>query len=170
MDAVQSTYTSAMTARIEGQRADRGDCDIVAMRNDEASAELPFGRAVKFGSTSDPTSAKLPTAETDIVAGIVVYATEYAPGLDLGDDGVLPSRPVQVMRKGRIAVRLEDAVTVGARGYVRAVAGAGELLGGILPADDGTDTIDCTNQIVFLEAGATDDIVMVEVDFTNRPT
>lgn len=168
--SVQTTYATSMTARVEGQRADRGDADVCTMYNSEASAEVPFGRAVKFGSTTDETSALLPTAETDIIAGIVMFSTEYAPGLDLGDDGILPDRPMQIMRKGRIIVRLEDAVTIGQRGWVRAVAAGAELIGGILPADDGTDTIDCTNQIVFLESGATDDLVMVEVDFTNRPT
>lgn len=168
--AVQTSYAYGFTAAIEGQRADSGAVDIMAMRSDEASAEIPFGRAVKFNSTSDPTSAVLPTTETDIIAGIVVHSYEYAPGLDLGDTGVMPGRYLNVMRKGRIKVRLEDAVTVGQRGWVRAVASGAELHGGILPADDGTDTIDCTNQIVFLEAGATGDIVTVEVDFTNRPT
>lgn len=168
--SVQTTYGFGFTAAIEGQLADSGPHDIMVMRNDEASAEMPFGRAVKFGSTSDGFSALVPAAEADIIAGIVIHSYEYDPTYDLGDDGVLPGRYVQVLRKGRIRVRLEDAVQVADRGWVRAVAGAGELLGGILPADDGTDTIDCTNQIVFLEAGATDDIVTVEVDFTNRPT
>lgn len=168
--SVQTTYGYGFTAAIEGQLADSGAHDVVAMRNDEASAELPFGRAVKFGSSSDEFSAKLPAAETDIIAGIVLHSYEYDPTYDLGDDGVLPGRYVQVLRKGRVKVLLEDAVTVGARGWVRAVAGAGELLGGILPADDSTDTIDCTNQIVFLQAGDPGDIVTVEVDFTNRPT
>lgn len=168
--AVQTTYGGTMTARIAGQLADSGFHDIVAMFNREDSAQMSFGRAVKFGSTTDTTSAVLPTAETDIVAGIVIFSYEYAPGLDLGDDGILPDRPIQVLRKGRVIVELEDAVTIGQRGWVRAVATGDELLGGVLPADDGTDTIDCTNQIVFLESGATGDLVMVEVDFTNRPT
>lgn len=168
--SVQTTYPQNFTAAIEGQLADSGPHDIMVMRNDEASDEMPFGRAVKFGSTSDQFSAKIPAAETDKIAGIVIHSYEYDPTYDLGDDGVLPGRPVQVLRKGRIRMRLEDAVQVADRGWVRAVAGAGELLGGVVPADDGTDTIDCTGQIVFLQAGAADDIVVVEVDFTNRPT
>lgn len=167
---VQTTYPSSLTARIAGQLADSGAHDIVAMVNREASASMAIGRAVKFGSTTDPTSAKLCAAETDIVAGILLHSYEYDPTYDLDSTGVKAGRPIQVLRKGRCIVQLEDAVTIGQRGWVRAVAGVGELLGGILPADDSTDTIDCTGQIVFLEAGSAGDLVMVEVDFTNRPT
>lgn len=168
---VQTTYGFGFTAAIEGQLADSGFHEVWAMRNDEASAEIPFGRAVKFGSASDGASCKLPAAETDVIAGIALFSYAYDKTYDLGDDGILPGRMVQVLRKGRVKVRLEDQVTtIGTRGWVRAVAGVGELIGGILPADDGTDTIDCTGQIVFLEAGAAGAIVTAEVDFTNRPT
>jgi hypothetical protein len=168
--SVQTTYETTMPTRIAGQLADRGSADVMTMYNREASAEIPFGRAVKFGSTTDPTSAVCPTAQPDLVAGIVLHSYQYAPGLDLGDDGILPDRPMQVLRRGRVCVLLEDAVTVGARGWVRAVAAGAELLGGILPADDGTDTIDCTGQIVFLEAGDPGDIVIAEVNFSAKPT
>lgn len=170
--AVQTTYPSSLTARIAGQLADSGAHDIVAMVNREASASIPFGRVVMFGSTTDPTSMKVFAAETSIAAGILLHSYEYDPTYDLDSTGLKAGRPGQVLRKGRVIVLLEDAVTIGQRGYVRGTAGAGggELVGGILPADDGSDTADCTNQIVFLESGSAGDLVMVEVDFTNRPT
>lgn len=169
---VQTTYSSSLTARIAGQLADSGAHDIVAMVNREASSSIPLGRAVMFGSTTDPTSMKIVADENAIVAGILLHSYEYDPTYDLDSTGLKAGRPGQVLRKGRVIVELEDNVTIGQRGYIRgaAAAGGGELVGGILPADDGTDTVPSTNQVVFLEAGSTGDLVMVEVDFTNSPT
>jgi hypothetical protein len=170
--SVQTTYPSSLTARIAGQLADSGDHDIVAMVNGEATDSIPFGRCVMTGSTTDPNSMKIVAAETSIVWGILLHSYAYDPTYDLDSTGLKAGRPGQVLRKGRCIVLLEDAVTIGQRGWVRGAAGAagGELVGGILPADDGSDTVDCTNQIVFLEAGSAGDLVMVEVDFTNSPT
>jgi hypothetical protein len=169
---VQTTYSSSLSPRIAGQLADSGSHDIVAMVNREASSSIPLGRVVMFGSTTDPTSMKIVADENAICAGVLLHSYEYDPTYDLDSTGLKAGRPGQVLRRGRVIVELEDACSIGDRGWVRGAAGVAgaELVGGVLIADDGSDTVDATGQIVFLEAGAAGDLVMVEVDFTNKPT
>lgn len=169
--AVQTSYADSVDTGFSGQLADDGEHDIIAMTNDEVSAEIAFGRAVKFNSTSVATSAALPSDESSIIAGIVVHSHRYLPTTELGTTGLKPGVILNVLRKGRIKVTVEDAVQVGDRLWVRGVAGGDpEFLGGLLPADDGTDTVDCTNQGVFLTEASAGALAVLEVDFTNRPT
>lgn len=166
--AVQTTYSQSMTAAFAGMLADGSANDCIAMRNDEETASIAFGRAVKFGSATDGTSAVLPAAETDVVAGLVVHSHAYASN-ELDSTGVKVGGILNVLRKGRIWVTVEDAVVPGDRLWVRAVAGGDpEFLGGLLPADDGTDTIDCTGQGQFLTAAAAGGLAILEVDFTGK--
>ena len=174
--AVQSTYNESPAIAYAGMLADGGgDHHVAAMRNDESTAALGFGQAVIYADTSDPLSATLPTAESDVVAGIVVHSHAIAQS-DLADAtstaiaGPGPDTIVNVLRKGRIWVTVEDNVVVGDRLWVRGVAaGDPEFLGNCLPADDGTDTIDCTNQGVFRTAATAGNLAVLEVDFTNKP-
>lgn len=172
--AIQTTYTNKPVLGIEGQLADGGEHDIMPMYNSEASAEIGFGRAVKFGSTSGTDQdALLPTAETDIIAGIVVFDHSHSSsaGGDLGTVGIRPQGMLNVLRKGRILVKCEDGCTPGQRLWVRAVGSTPpEYLGGLNSADDSTDMIDCTNQGVWLTTAAAEGLAVLEVDFTNRPT
>lgn len=169
---VQSTYGFNMTAAIEGQLADDGDHDIIPMRNVEASASIAFGRGVKFGGTSDDAGCKLPSAETDKIAGITVHSHAYgvSPYGDLDSTGVKVGGILNVLRKGRIWVVAEDGCAPGDRLWVRAVGSTPpEYLGGLNNADDGTDTVDCTTQGVWLTTASAGGLAVLEVDFTNKP-
>lgn len=182
MASKQTAYNDAMAVGFAGQLlAEFGD-GIVSMMNSEASLEMAFGMAVKFGGVAgNNQSAKIPTAETDKICGIVLHTHAYGDA-DLGQGanggaatvrpGVKPGKMINVLRKGRVRVIVEDAVSPGDRLWVRAVsAGDGvEFLGGALPADDGTDTVDCTNQGVFLTAAGAGELAVLEVDFTNDAT
>lgn len=166
----QSTYNQDPTVGIEGALADAGAHDVKAMRNDEASAEMAFGHAVKFASTTDGQSAKLLTAITgEIVAGILVHANSY-PDTALGTVGVKVDEKLNILRKGRIRVKCEDGCDVGDRLFIRAVATGGEIAGALLAAVDGTDTIDSQGQGVWLESAAAGGFSILEVDFTNPLT
>ena len=89
---------------------------------------------------------------------------------DTATTGVKVGGMLNVLRKGRIWVVSEDGNNIGDRVWVRAVAaGDPEFLGGIVNADDGTDTVDCTNQGVFLTSASAGGLAIVEVDFTNKP-
>ncbi len=171
-DYVQSSFSSTLTAAIEGQLADTGDNDICARYNEEASASIPFGRAVKFGTVDN--GAKLPSAETDKIVGITLHSNEYSKGTDTSDlssTGMRPGVVMNVLRKGRVWVVARSAVAPGDRLWVRAVSSdtGYETLGGLEDADDSTDMIDCTAQGVWLTTAAQGGLALLEVDFTNKP-
>lgn len=178
--AVQTTYSESVTAAYAGMLASE-DCDIISMTNVEASASMPFGRGVIFKATNTTDQdALVPSAETDKVAGIVVHSHAYdrswtnAAGTTVGElsaTGLLPGTMLNVLRRGVIWVIAEDACVPGDRLWVRCTAGgAGEVVGGCTNGDEGTETIDCTNQGVFLTTAAAGGLAKLQVDFTNRPT
>lgn len=176
--AIQTTYSDTPEAAFAGQLI-YGDL-IVPMTNDEASAEIAFGLAVVLDPSSPATdqSATLPTAETNKVWGIVLHSNAYdrtytladgSTGGELGTTGLMPGAVMNVLRKGRVWVTAQTAVTPGDRLWVRAVATGDEVLGGLEDADDGTDMIDCTSQGVWCTTAAAGDLAILEVDFTNKP-
>lgn len=166
--AVQTSYSSSMTGAFAGLLyGDNNYC--VAMYNNESSAEIAFGRAVMFGSATDPYSAKLPVAETAIIAGIVAHSHNYVVTTELGTTGLKVGVVMNVLRRGRIWVVTEDACVPGDRIYVRGVAGGDpEFLGGIVPADDSTDTVVSTVNGMYLTAAAAGALALIEVNFTGR--
>lgn len=165
----QTTYGYQAVAASPGQLVCRPEeAEIDQFFNDEASAEIAFGRAVMFGSATVATSAKLPTAETSKIIGIVLasYAMENGTHGELGTTGYIVGAPMSVLRKGVVWVTVEDAVVPGDRLWVRGVAaGDPEFLGGLLPADDGTDTVDCTAAGEFQTAAAAGALAQLRVDF-----
>lgn len=178
--AVQTTYSDAPSAAYPGMLAGN-EHTIVAMKQAEASAEIPFGYGVVYDPSSPESdqSATLPAAETNKVWGIVVHSHNYqrtytlADGTtagDLGTSGLRPGVMMNVLRKGRIWVTAEDACVPGDRLWVRCtVGGAGEVVGGLTNADESTETIDCTAQGVWCTTAAAGGLAILEVDFTNKP-
>lgn len=182
MASKQTTYNDLQDPGFAGQLlAEFGD-GITTMYNSEASLEMAFGTAVKYGGVAgNDKSAKLPTAETDKIAGIVLHSHAYAD-TDLGQGanggaatvrpGVKAGKMINVLRKGRVRVVVEDGCVPGDRLWVRAVSdGAGvEFLGASNNADDSTDMVDCTNQGVFLTTATAGGLAVLEVDFTGDAT
>lgn len=169
---VQSTYTAAPAVAIAGMLADGhpSQHQIDGMRNDEASAEMAFGYAVKFNSTSDPRSAKLLTAITgEIVAGIVLFHQNYDPEVQLGTVGVKAGYEVNVVRKGRLWVICEDGCDIGDRLHVRAIATGGEIAGALRASADASDTIDSGTQAQWATQAAAGELAILDFDFTREP-
>lgn len=166
----QSSYSQLRTRGFSGMLADSGANEIASMRNDEASAEMAFGIAVKNASTTDETSAKLLTSITgEIVAGILIHQHSYADTA-LGTTGVKADERIDVLRRGRILVTCEDGCDVGERLHIRAVATGNELAGALLSDADGSDTIDSQGQGVWRTFAAAGALAVLEVDFINPLT
>lgn len=166
--SVQTSVSQNMTAAFAGMVSSGRDADYLPMRNNEASAEIAFGRGVVFERSTDDDGALLPAAETDKPAGIVAHHHAYAKTTELGTTGLKPGAIMNVLRKGRIWVVCEDGCVPGDRLWMRAVAGGDpEFLGGLNNADDGTDMIDCTGQGVWLTTASAGGLAELEVDFTN---
>lgn len=170
--AVQTTYNQEPEIAVAGALAcEHNEASIMSMFNAEASAEIPFGFGVKWGSATDAKSAKLPAAEADNVVGIVVRLHTYETGTggELGTSGVKAGGKLNVLRRGVIWAVAEDACVPGDRLWVRCtVGGAGEVLGGLTNADEGTETIDATAQGTWLTAAAAGGLAKLSVDFTNK--
>lgn len=174
MTIPQTSYGASMTIGIEGQLADDQPHVVMAAYNGEASASIAFGRAVKFGATaSDNRAVILPAAETDKIIGIVLHSHEYSKGFtgaQLDATGVTAGNPLSILRRGRVLVVCEDAVTRGDRLWVRAVGSTPpEYLGGLNNADDSTDMVDCTKQGQWMSTAAAGGLAWLDVDFINEP-
>lgn len=168
---VQTSYPTTPNAALEGQLAHADgmlSAEIKSMYSAEASAEIPFGYGVKWGSATDGKAAKLPALETDKVAGVVVFSHSYenGPNGELGTTGVKPGGKLHVLRKGVIWVKVRTGCAPGDRAWLRCTATPGAV-GSWENADDGTETIDCTAQGVFESYAAADGMAKLRVDFTN---
>src|SRR5574343_1394729 len=165
---VQTSYTLSPAAAYAGL-VDRADL-VVAKLQGEASAEIALGYAVKLHAT-ERNLVVLPSAQGDKIYGIVCRTHIYSQTVDIGTTGAKPGAGLNIMRRGRIWVTAEDAVTYQGRGWVRCTTGAdaAEIVGGITAANEGTETIDCTGQIEFQADAAAGTLVPIEVDFTREP-
>ena len=170
MTIPQTDYSSTPARGYAGMviRADI----VVGKIQGEASAVIPFGYGV-CPHASDANKVILPAAETDRVIGILARSQEYMEGTGYDSTvtpaGVMPGANLNIVRKGRMLVLAEDATTAYGRGWVRCTAGgANEYVGGIVSADEGTETIDCTNYIEFQETVAAQALVEIEFDFTRE--
>lgn len=166
--AVQTSYSTSLTAAFEGMKADSGACEVWSMVNNEASLEIPFGHGVAFEGSTDEQGALSPDALTDKLAGILLHSHDYSnsPNGDLGTLGVKAGGVLNVMRKGRIWAVCANGCAIGDRLFVRVLGGTeGELRS----AADGVNTIDATTQGVWLTTATAGNLAVLEVDFTNKP-
>jgi hypothetical protein len=169
MAPVQTSYDLTLTEAIEGQLADNGEHDVAALYNEEASASIAFGRGVRQGANDN--GALLPSLETQEIIGVTLHANQYtkdSASAQLDATGMRPDVVMNVLRKGRVWVRVRTGATKGQRAFCRCTAAPGSV-GQWENADDGTETIDCTGQAVFRSSAAADGLAILEVDFTNEP-
>jgi hypothetical protein len=178
---IQSTYSLQPDLGYPGQLDRNAPNVILTMQNAEASAQIRMGAAVKrkAAATTD-LQAVLPAAEGDTVLGLVVREQTYAPSYttndgttvgDLGSEGLLPGKLMNVAVSGRMLVHVRTGCTAGQRAWVRAVSGgAPEYLGAIENADDSTDTIDIRPFAIFETSCAANGLAWLRFDFTNSGT
>lgn len=164
---IQTSFDIEPPIGYAGQLGATSAPNIMSLKNVD-SVSIPFGYAVIFDRAAPASdySATLPAAETDIVAGIVIrsHAYEHDDGLD--STGVEAGHFMNVLRKGRVLVVAEDAVAVGDPLWVRCTAGgAGEVVGGLTNADDGTETIDCSAYGKWLTSASAGELAWLEVNF-----
>lgn len=179
--SVQTSFSAAPAIGINGTLDDATDYQILTMKNVEASASIPFGRAVcfKLSSPASDLDALLPAAETDTVAGIVRFSHGYSRAWtddagtvhgELDGTGIRTGFLMDVVRKGRMLLVCEDGCVPGDRLWVRAVAGGDpEFLGGLNNADDSTDMIDCTKQGVWESTATAGGLAWLNFNFVAKP-
>ena len=106
---MQTEYTQEPERAFQGLIADGGPIDIVT-RTLELAAGIPFGIALEPGT--DPALEVAPTTLTGFVfVGVAAHShtrEDLTQALDLG---ISDNEPVNVVRKGRVWVPIEQAVT-----------------------------------------------------------
>lgn len=176
--SIQTTVSAAPAKGYAGMIDAASPHHIAHVRSAEASAAIPFGKAVVLDPSAPATDrdVTLPTTETDSVYGIVVHSQGYSQSWtdsdgnvhgELNATGLLPGTIFGVLRKGRILVVAATAVVaLASRLWVRAVAGVGETLGALEDADDSTDMIDCTGQGQWMSTANIGELAWLDVDFS----
>lgn len=166
----QTSISTKQAVAYPGMLADLGNKYTESMVSEEASAEIPFGVCVAQGVADS--QCELPDASGDKLVGMVQHSHAYAKGDggELGTTGLKPKACVNVLRKGRMYVVAETTIAAGDRLFVRYAAGAGGTqLGALRNAAVASETIDATAQGVFRTGGVAGTLVVLEVDFTNKP-
>lgn len=175
-----SVSQSGQSVAVAGQLVDNQEGeDIVSRFSQEASAEIPFGAGVQFGTVRD--GVKLLTS-SGVIEGVSVWGFNHQPGTngDLGTTGLKPKAGLQVIRRGRVYVLLDKTISVAIvpsdRGFCRyTIDGVtNPTIGAWSNASDAGKNLDCTKQVeflsaAFLSADGTNYIAEADVAFVNKP-
>lgn len=174
---MQTTFSTSLAALEPGMIPDDRPVESLNGYNAEATDEIPFGVAVQLSTGN--TGMTLLDAAGNLVWGVTAYGTDYSPATSsapqLGDDGVLPDGHLRIVRKGPVAVRVEETVSPGDRAFVRFANGAVETGRGTFRksqeviAGPANSCIDLTAVAVFETGASAGGIAIVNVDFVNEP-
>jgi hypothetical protein len=130
----QTSVLTSSIAAIAGQLADNGrDMNIASYFSQEASLQTMFGTVVMQGA-ADYGCNLLTAGNVAKILGVVVYSVAYQKGNELGAVadangklGILPTIAMNVLKRGRIWVLCEEAVTPASTVRVRCTnAGNGQ--------------------------------------------
>lgn len=158
----QTTYRTVMPVGIEGAIADDGAIDIESRVSSVSSVtEIPFGRPVASVSGSEAKACVLCTSYTDTPIGIAVHSHSYAAE-ELGTAGIKSGATVNVLRHGRVLLKAGGSISDGQRLYYQTSTGKW------VTAAVSADTIDMTGQVIARSAGVLNDLVIAEIDMSNK--
>ncbi len=144
---MQTSVSTTPEVGVPGDLADLSTFDggnITAATNEETTDELAFGLMVARG-VADGGAIRC-DAITSKIFGVAVRSHDFAINLELDSDGVMAGGTLGILRRGRVFVTTEDAVTRSSGVHVRMVASQG---GAALVVPDFTFTVN----------GSIDDII-----------
>jgi hypothetical protein len=122
----QTSYTASPAVAYAGLEGDIQPARKAAKVNEESSA-IPFGVAVKRGTSEN--KAKLPATAADEIIGVVL-STYAADNQALAQAaGVAAAGQMTIIEEGDVFVKVEEAVAVGDQVFVRFASGSGTQLG-----------------------------------------
>lgn len=162
---MQTSYSDTMTRGFPGMLADAADNTVESKYSAyNNGTEIAFGAGVIRAANSPTDAAVLPSANTDEIQGICLHSHAYIRDTTvagLGTTGVKGGTTFNMLRKGRVLVLLDEAVSEGQRAYWHLTNKKWRI------SADGANTVDCTKQAVFRENGSEGGVAVLEVDFTN---
>lgn len=114
----QTSVLTAPVAAISGQLADTGrDMNLASYFSQEAALQMQFGTIVMQGA-ADYGCNVLTAGNVAKILGAVVYDASYQKGNELGSVvdangklGILPTITMNLLKRGRMWVLVEEAVT-----------------------------------------------------------
>jgi hypothetical protein len=158
---MQTSVTTQQELGVPGMPYDSAK-DVVTRVSTDAG-EIPFGVALVRGATDN--AAKMPAAAADKFVGIAVFSQEYEPSKDLGTTGLKTGAILNVGRKGRFWVTVEEAVAPGDKAHIRFAAGAGGTQKGAWRKSTVADeTIDITAVAEFQSTALAAGLAIVEIN------
>lgn len=156
----QASHSSAPAVATEGQITDGRE--VISAIVDSTNQTIKFGRAVTFKTMPAPGSlpvVEVPDAAAEITgdafAGIVVFdPTRELPAGANEFSGYVTGDVCSVLRRGKMMVISESAVSAYQQVFARHVAGAGEELGALRHDADGGDATAIPGSRFLTTAGA----------------
>jgi hypothetical protein len=136
----QTSYAINTDAAYAGQLGDVGPHDIGSGTDLTANEYVPFGVAVSQGTKDG--EIHLPAASGDVTAKFLGVSVAQQTNENLVGTGgsYAPKVPVSFLKKGRVWVKVEEAVTPASPVFVRFAAGGGGTQLGAFRASADTAT------------------------------
>ena len=134
---MQTSVNDYRDKGLAGQLADIGNHDVITRANAYGDT-IPFGVFVTKGANEG--EAVLPDA-TGEVTGLVGLGVVGRSNMQPQGEGYADGDPMPIIKKGRVWVPVEDAVTAESAAFVRFVAAGAEQLGAFRSDADGTDAV-----------------------------
>lgn len=157
---MSQTSVAEQSAAFAGMKGDAGDDHVISRAAEE---DIPFGKLVVLGTDKDKQCA-LPDAAGDITDGKLVLGVSlqsHAMEQSSARNGYLELDMVSIMHKGRVYVKVEEAVTPADAPVVRHAAG-GLGLGSFAKTDDGDHAALANAR--YLTSAAINGLALLEVD------
>ena len=169
MSAPQISVATSPGLAYAGQLADGGlDQYARSYSNNEESAEIAFGLFVTIDASAEDTGALLPTADTELPAGVVLLSQAYDKDSELGDTGLKPGVTMDVLSRGRVYVQAEEAVEPGDDVRVRIAIDDEEdplqILGGFAGSTAVPDSMMVLTNARWLTTAAAGGLAVLEFD------
>lgn len=168
-NGLQTSISQTPTVALAGQLVDSAENDVLSYVSEEASEEIPFGVMVMHGTADDQCLLLDGTAAEadDKLLGVTVRSQAYAKDTELGDTGVKPKNVIGILRKGRIWVEVEEAVTPQSKVRVRVVDAGSEVPGAFRDtADDTDDCILISSFARYVTSAGAGELAQLEIDMT----
>ncbi len=107
----QTTYTDTFALGFEGQLAD-GGVDRFSETRVNTTVEMSFGRAVVRHASND-NEVEVPSTGNTNFEGVThhTHAVELGEITGTATEGIPVNKPANILRKGRVLVIVEEAVT-----------------------------------------------------------
>lgn len=172
----QTSVPSTMTVGVPGQLSQVEQPAIIdSGYNEEASNAMAFGTVVARGTVAG--AYIQPAGATDAAAscGVLLHSHAYAKSTDgtnatgdLSASGVLPKGKLNVLRKGRCYVTVEQAVSPGDLNLrVRHTAGSGgSVIGAIRKDAVANETLNLARAAQVIVGADAAGVAIVEFDFS----